>query len=104
MNAKELSLSKLNATTKMIGMYTYGLTIGDKTYKTLANIRALNPVTIKNDELLSALAYVGNDYDSALILSALLSLATDSRHIIKSRVCRIKYPVNSGKTIRVSNY
>ena len=28
MNAKELSLSKLNATTKMIGMYTYGLTIG----------------------------------------------------------------------------
>lgn len=81
-----------------------GITIGTKIYKTLSNIRALNPITIKDDELLSALAQVGNDYDSALILSALLSLATDSRYIIKSRVCRIKYPVNSGKTIRVSNY
>ena len=60
-----------------------GITIGDKIYKTLSNIRALNPITIKDDELLSALAQVGNDYDSALILSALLSLATDFRTLIK---------------------
>lgn len=55
-----------------------GITIGGKTYKTLANIRALNPVTIKNNDILSALAEAGNDYDAALILSALLSLATDN--------------------------
>lgn len=48
-----------------------------KTYKTLANIRALDLNTIRNSELFAALSEVTQDEDVALTLSALLSLATD---------------------------
>lgn len=48
MNAKELALSKLNANTKMLGMYIYGLTIG-MNFNDIANI-LMSPVgnVIKN--------------------------------------------------------
>lgn len=50
----------------------------NKTYKTLANIRALDLNTVRNSELFSALSEVTQDEDVALTLSALLSLATDN--------------------------
>lgn len=56
-----------------------GIYIDDKhIYKTLANIRSLDPNTITNDAVLDALSRTTNDEDAALILSALLSLATDN--------------------------
>lgn len=55
-----------------------GHLIGDKVYKTLANIRSKDPNTITNSDVLEALSQVTNDNDAALTLSALLSLATDN--------------------------
>ena len=55
-----------------------GIQIGETVYETLANIRSLDPNTITNDMVLEALSHVNNDKDAALILSALLSLATDN--------------------------
>ena len=55
-----------------------GHIIGNKIYKTLANIRSKDPNTITNSDVLEALSQVTNDNDSALTLSALLSLATDN--------------------------
>ena len=55
-----------------------GVTIGGKTYYSLANIRAMNINTIKNSEVFEALSKVTQDEDVALTLSALLSLATDN--------------------------
>ena len=54
-----------------------GHIISEKLYKTLANIRSQDPNTITNEQVLEALSYVTNDNDAALLLSALLSLATD---------------------------
>lgn len=62
----------------LIGGDHRGITIGGKTYKTLANIRSKDPNTITNSDVLEALASVDNDTDAALVLSALLSLATDN--------------------------
>lgn len=62
----------------LIGGDHGGITIGGKTYKTLANIRSKDPNTITNSDVLEALASVDNDTDAALVLSALLSLATDN--------------------------
>lgn len=56
----------------------HGHLIGDKVYKTLANIRSKDPNTITNSDVLEALSQVTNDNDAALTLSALLSLATDN--------------------------
>lgn len=55
-----------------------GHLIGNKVYKTLANIRSKDPNTITNSDVLEALSQVTNDNDAALTLSALLSLATDN--------------------------
>ena len=60
-----------------------GHIISEKLYKTLANIRSQDPNTITNEQVLEALSYVTNDNDAALLLSALLSLATDFRMLIK---------------------
>ena len=49
-----------------------------KVYRTLANIRSKDINTIQNKALFDALSEVDNDTDAALILSALLSLATDN--------------------------
>lgn len=43
----------------------------------LANIRAKDPITVTNSDVLAALQAVESDEDSALVLSALLSLSTD---------------------------
>ncbi len=56
----------------------HGHLIGNKVYKTLANIRSKDPNTITNSDVLEALSQVTNDNDAALTLSALLSLATDN--------------------------
>ena len=63
----------------LIGSDHRGITIGGKTYYTLANIRAIDINTIKNSELFAALSKITQDEDVALTLSALLSLATDRR-------------------------
>lgn len=55
-----------------------GIRINGKLYQTLANIRPLNPNTIINRDLFKALSERANDVDAALILSAMLSLATDN--------------------------
>lgn len=52
-------------------------------FEIIANIRAKDPNTITNDDVLHALASTTNDNDAALVLSALLSLATDFRKLIK---------------------
>lgn len=52
--------------------------IGEKAYKILANVRALNPNTIKNSEVRKILANLSYDNDIALDLSALISLAADN--------------------------
>lgn len=44
----------------------------------LANIRAKDPSTITNEEVFALLLSIENDEDQALVLSALLSLATDN--------------------------
>lgn len=44
----------------------------------LANLRCKKATTVQNDEILNALLYVDNDHDAALVLSALMSLATDN--------------------------
>lgn len=62
----------------LLGKDHKGIMIGGKVYKTLANIRSKDPNTIIKPELMEALASVTNDNDAALILSALLSLATDN--------------------------
>lgn len=62
----------------LIGQEGMGVTIGGKTYKTLANIRSIDLNTIRNSELFKALSEVTQDEDVALTLSALLSLATDN--------------------------
>lgn len=67
----------------LIGKNGQGYKIGNKTYKTLANIRSKDPNTITNADVLEALSNVTNDEDAALVLSALLSLSTDFRTIIK---------------------
>ena len=54
-----------------------GHIIGGKLYKLLANIRTKDPNSITNADVLSALSQTTNDEDAALVLSALLSLATD---------------------------
>lgn len=54
-----------------------GHIIGSKLYKLLANIRTKDPNSITNADVLSALSQTANNEDAALILSALLSLATD---------------------------
>lgn len=48
-----------------------------KTYKILANIRAIDLNTVRNSKVFKALSEVNQDEDVALTLSALLSLATD---------------------------
>lgn len=55
-----------------------GITIGGKTYKTLANVRAVDINTIKNSELFAALSEITQDEDAALSLSSLLSLSVDN--------------------------
>lgn len=60
-----------------------GVVIGGKVYKTLANIRSKDPNSILDSKVMEALASVTNDNDAALTLSALLSLATDFRKLIK---------------------
>ena len=62
----------------LLGKQHRGIMIGNNIYKTIANIRALDPNTITNNDVLEALASVNNDNDASLILSALLSLATDN--------------------------
>ena len=62
----------------LLGKDHQGIVIGGKVYRTLANIRSIDPSTITNDTVLEALASTTNDNDAALILSALLSLATDN--------------------------
>lgn len=62
----------------LIGSKHNGYNIGGKTYKTLANIRSKDPNTITNEDVLDALSHTTNDNDAALVLSALLSLATDN--------------------------
>ncbi len=56
----------------------FNVSIGNNIYRTLANIRALDPNTITNNTVLKCLAQTDNDEDAALVLSALLSLATDN--------------------------
>lgn len=63
----------------LLGSDHKGYILGGKIYKLLANIRSKDPNSITNDDVLEALASVTNDNDAALVLSALLSLATDSR-------------------------
>lgn len=63
----------------ILGKEGKGITVGNKTYYTLANIRPLSPNTIKSRELLRRLAGAKNDVDACITLSALLSLATDFR-------------------------
>lgn len=67
----------------LLGSDHKGHILGGKTYKLLANIRSKDPNSITNDDVLEALASVTNDNDAALVLSALLSLATDFRRLIK---------------------
>lgn len=67
----------------LLGNNHKGHIIGGKLYKTLANIRSKDPNTITNADVLEALSQVNNDNDAALTLSALLSLATDFRTLIK---------------------
>ena len=55
-----------------------GFIIGDKLYRTVANIRSKYINNLSSGEIMEALASVNNDTDAALILSALLSLATDN--------------------------
>lgn len=64
----------------LLGNNHLGYIIGKKRdpYKILANIRSKDPNSITNDDVLEALASTTNDYDAAIILSALLSLATDN--------------------------
>lgn len=61
----------------LLGSNHQGHLINGKLYRTLANIRSKDPNTITNDDVLEALSQVNNDIDSALVLSALLSLSTD---------------------------
>lgn len=62
----------------LLGSDHRGHIIGGKLYKTLANIRTKDPNSIVNSDVLQALSEVNNDNDAALVLSALLSLATDN--------------------------
>lgn len=62
----------------LLGSDHKGYILGGKTYKLLANIRSKDPNSITNDDVLEVLASVTNDNDAALVLSALLSLATDN--------------------------
>lgn len=62
----------------LLGSDHRGVIIRGKVYKTLANIRSKDPNSITNSDVMEALASVTNDNDAALILSALLSLATDN--------------------------
>lgn len=62
----------------LLGSDHTGHLIGGKIYKTLANVRAINPATIHDLELLDTLAQTSNDTDAALSLSAALSLAVDN--------------------------
>lgn len=62
----------------LIGKDHDGYIINGKTYRTLANIRSGDPNTILNMRVLDALSRVTTDRDAAIVLSALLSLATDN--------------------------
>lgn len=62
----------------LLGKEHRGVMIGNKVYRTVANIRSKDPNSITNADVLEALASVTNDNDAALVLSALLSLATDN--------------------------
>lgn len=62
----------------LLGPDHKGVQIGGKTYKILANIRAIDLNTVRNSETFKALSEVTQDEDIALTLSALLSLATDN--------------------------
>ncbi len=62
----------------LLGQNGKGILVGDTVYKTVANIRAVDPNTITNDDVLSAMLSAENDEDAAIILSALLSLSTDN--------------------------
>ena len=62
----------------LLGSDHKGIMIGGKIYHTLANIRTKDINSIQSEEVLDALSSTTNDYDQALILSALLSLATDN--------------------------
>lgn len=62
----------------LMGSGHKGHVIGGKVYKLLANIRTKDPNTLKDKDVMEALSQVTNDQDSALVLSALLSLATDN--------------------------
>lgn len=55
-----------------------GVQIGNNVYKTIANIRSVDPNTVTNYDVLKAISQVTNDEDAAIVLSALLSLATDN--------------------------
>lgn len=56
-----------------------GVFVAGKYYNLLANARAENPnETITNKDVLRMITSVNNDKDAALVLSALLSLATDN--------------------------
>jgi len=57
-NAKELQLSKLNATTKTLGMYIYGLSIG-MDFKEIANAM-MSPVGLMISELLNGNVFSNN--------------------------------------------
>lgn len=83
----------------LLGPDGKGIVIGGKLYRTLANIRCkdpnslvnknlsealanfkhINPSQVTNQDVLNLLNEVNDDNDAALVLSALLSLSTDSQ-------------------------